>query len=167
MKNSSCIVSSIFFSFLFSLFSLLAAAQSLTPNVVASQGDYVTSAGGSLSWTLGEISGETYSSATNFLTQGFQQPDTVYVTAVSNPVEQTISVYPNPVIDNLMINFSVSGENYFAEVFDMTGRMLTRKYISSAQTKISFSPFSEGIYLLTISNAETHITYSFKIHKLK
>lgn len=49
-------------------------AQSVSPEVVSSAGDYYEGANASLSWTLGEISTETYDNGTNILTQGFQQP---------------------------------------------------------------------------------------------
>jgi len=49
-------------------------AQSVSPEVISSAGDYYEGANASLSWTLGEIATETYSNGTNILTQGFQQP---------------------------------------------------------------------------------------------
>src|SRR4051812_9015968 len=54
-----------------------AGAQSLSPKVIASAGGYFTSANASLSWTLGETMGQTFTNGNNVLTQGFQQP---YVT---------------------------------------------------------------------------------------
>ena len=50
-------------------------AQSLTPTVVASQGNYFSSPAISVAWTLGEVMSETYSSSNYFLTQGFHQPN--------------------------------------------------------------------------------------------
>lgn len=50
-------------------------AQSLSPTVIASQGDYFWSPAVSVAWTLGEVMSETYSSSNYFLTQGFHQPD--------------------------------------------------------------------------------------------
>lgn len=57
-------------------------AQSVSPEVVSSAGDYYEGANGSLSWTLGEIATETYSNGTNILTQGFQQPFTVTLAGI-------------------------------------------------------------------------------------
>ncbi|MBC8488731.1 MAG: hypothetical protein H8D45_22130 [Bacteroidetes bacterium] len=61
------------------LLSFAVAAQSLSPEVIASSGDYYENANASLSWTLGEIATETYSNASNILTQGFQQPVSVTI----------------------------------------------------------------------------------------
>lgn len=54
-------------------------SQSLDRSVLASAGEYYSSPVASLSWTLGEIATETYTSANVHLTQGFQQPDMTYV----------------------------------------------------------------------------------------
>lgn len=64
-------------TFLFFLSSVIicsAQAQSLSPTVISSSGGYFTGAGGSLSWTLGEIATETLINGGYILTQGFQQP---------------------------------------------------------------------------------------------
>lgn len=55
--------------------TIICTAQSIERDVIASSGDYFEGDNISLSWTLGEISTETYSNGSNILTQGFQQPD--------------------------------------------------------------------------------------------
>ena len=52
-----------------------ANSQSLARDVIGSAGMYITSADGSMAWTIGEVMTDTYSSANNFFTQGFHQPD--------------------------------------------------------------------------------------------
>ncbi|MEZ5197256.1 MAG: hypothetical protein R2764_12900 [Bacteroidales bacterium] len=63
-------------------FSTTLAAQSVSPEVVASSGDYYEGTNGSLSWTLGEIATETYSAGGVILTQGFQQPINVMIAGI-------------------------------------------------------------------------------------
>ena len=62
--------------------SLAITAQSVSPEVVASAGDYFEGINASLSWTLGEIATETYSNGGIILTQGFQQPVSVTIHGV-------------------------------------------------------------------------------------
>ncbi len=69
--------------FFIALLSYTIVAQTTSPEVVASSGDYYLNANGSLSWTLGELSTATYSSANNMLTQGFQQPVSVTITGIN------------------------------------------------------------------------------------
>ncbi|NOX47177.1 MAG: hypothetical protein GXO89_09395 [Chlorobi bacterium] len=61
------------------LISLTISAQSVSPEVVASAGDYYENGNLSISWTLGEIATETYSNGGIILTQGFQQPVSVTI----------------------------------------------------------------------------------------
>jgi hypothetical protein len=56
------------------LLSLTVVAQSTSPTVIASSGEYFENANNSISYTLGEIATETFSNGSNILTQGFQQP---------------------------------------------------------------------------------------------
>ncbi len=60
--------------FLFSGLFLIypAAAQSLTPQVVASAGNYLTGNNGSMNFTIGQTAVGSFLSSTGFLTQGFQ-----------------------------------------------------------------------------------------------
>ena len=76
MKN----IKILFVAFLLPAFLM---AQSVSPEVVSSAGDYYEGSNGSLSWTLGEIATETYSNGTNILTQGFQQPITVTLAGIN------------------------------------------------------------------------------------
>lgn len=72
-------------------------AQSLTPTVVASSGGYYSSAAGSLSATVAEMTMvQTFTSTNNFLTQGFQQPGEWYSSVKEDQTSGSISVYPNP-----------------------------------------------------------------------
>ena len=58
-------------------------AQSLTPSVIASSGNYFQGSTASLSWTLGEMATETYSAGNVILTQGFQQPINVSISGIN------------------------------------------------------------------------------------
>ncbi|MCB2219858.1 MAG: hypothetical protein KQI35_05625 [Bacteroidetes bacterium] len=63
------------FTIVFLVGAMLCSAQSIERSVVASAGDYFEGAGVSMSWTLGEIATETFTSGNVILTQGFQQPN--------------------------------------------------------------------------------------------
>ena len=153
---------------LFSASFFISNAQSFDPYVIGSSGTYASSATAYMEWTVGEVMTKTYSSVGHFFTQGFHQPDdTAYVTVVSNPASQNISVYPNPVVDNLVIDFSFSSGNYSVEIVDMQGRLLRKENVSSNEKRlgISFHDFANGMYLLNIVNSETYCRNSYKINK--
>jgi len=72
--------------------------------VIASGSDYFKTNTGSISWTLGELSIETYSSQNKILTQGFQQTFIKNaVTGITETVDLGIEVYPNPAEDRLYL----------------------------------------------------------------
>ena len=154
------------------LFSSLSCinAQSFMMDVIGSSGTFASSGSGSMSWTIGEVMTETYSSSGNFFTQGFHQSDTAFIiTLVPNFVSHTLSIYPNPVIDNLVIDFSTASENYnhTIEILDMKGQLLRKEYVSANQQQlnVSFHEFANGIYLLNIVNAGSNTRNSYKIIK--
>lgn len=64
------------------LIPFIITAQSVSPEVISSSGDYFEGVNASLSWTLGEIATETYSAGNIILTQGFQQPITVSIAGI-------------------------------------------------------------------------------------
>ena len=144
-------------------------SQSFSPAVIGSSGTFATSASGSMTWTIGEVMTETYSSAGNFFTQGFHQPDTTTLTIVNDFNSSSLSIFPNPVLNNLYIDFSNTSENYFIELFDMQGKLLHRENVSDNANPLmlSFCDFSEGVYLLNIVNQESYQKKFYKIIKSK
>lgn len=64
-----------------------------------------------------------------------------------NPVE-TIFIYPNPTMDWLIVN-NTSGEYSELEIYDMSGRLVLKEYLSSRKQMVSIPVFNlkEGIFL--------------------
>ena len=144
-------------------------AQSFTPDVIASAGIFATSAEGSMSWTIGETMTETYSPGSNFFTQGFHQPDLLLITAIQSYTENTISVFPNPVVDNLFIRFSVSSASYTIDIFDVQGNLVKKEIVTpntSDNYRISFEDLSNGMYLIRIINTANNSINSYKVNKI-
>lgn len=76
------VMKNIIISMITLLVPILINAQSVSPEVISSSGDYFVGANGSLSWTLGEIATETFISGNIILTQGFQQPITIAIAGI-------------------------------------------------------------------------------------
>jgi hypothetical protein len=144
------------------------AAQSVTPDVIASAGDFFSNAGGSISWTLGEPMGETYQQTGNMVTQGFQQPwDFGMFITGGDPVNA--EVYPNPTADvvNLEFGDKTSGQ-YIIEVYNTLGQQLrstTFNATPSSRTTISLLDYSDGIYFITVRKADGTENSTFRITK--
>jgi hypothetical protein len=77
------------------LLYLPAAAQSTSPQVVTSAGNYITGSNGSLSFTIGEIAVGSYSGSGGNLTQGFQP-----TLGASNPLPLDFLSFTGRLVNN-------------------------------------------------------------------
>ena len=127
----------------------------LSPTVIASAGNYAEAGGISLSWTLGEIAVTTLEQGDLILTQGFQQsyllPDGIDL----NPIDWQIIAYPNPVKDELRIQFDVlEPTDFWVEIQDVTGRTLGQKQYKEIHpgdiVPVSMSSYKYGVYFFKI-----------------
>ena len=148
-----------------------ASAQSLSPTVIASQGDFYSVPAGSISWTLGEPMSETYIAGSNILTQGFQQPFSLITATLNINSIGSVSAFPNPVTNELTINFSelIQGE-YSIYVFDILGQQLSALPVAlnsiNTSQKISFENYSDGTYFVKIiSTLDNSFLKTIKINK--
>ena len=123
-------------------------------------------AGGSISYSVGQTFYEPQQTATGGLTAGVQQPYEIYTLGTQeNAVQNSISVYPNPVKDFLVVD--LNSEKFRKpeyQLFDGTGRLILKGDLRNLKTEINTSTFSAGLYMLTIiSDGKTVKT--FKIIK--
>ncbi len=77
---------------------------------------------------------------------------------VSEILANGISIYPNPVADNLIVDFNSLLHQNTIQLFDMYGK-LVREYndFSGAKLKIERNELSAGTYFLRINNSENSV----------
>lgn len=134
----------------------LAAAQTSSPEVIASAGDYFSSAGLSNSYTVGELAlVETYTTGTFMLTQGFQQPpDNLNGMAPVNQNANTMTVFPNPGNGLFFMDYNLE-ENavVIVEAFDVLGQLVyseqTNRSNGMQHHAVDISTQADGIYFFT------------------
>jgi len=141
--------------------------------VVASAGGYFnsTSAGVSMSWTLGEVAYTTLSSTEYILTQGFQQGN-LFPTDVEKPESPNsdIKIYPNPASVEFFIKINsptLKGKS-IAEVYDITGRKVITKELNLEENepyRISILDLKAGIYMIRVTVESTKAVQLFKLIK--
>jgi hypothetical protein len=138
--------------------------------VIATGGDYYTQSNGSLSFTIGETSVETYSNG-NILTQGFQQDYEHLLSIEFLNSENFFDVYPNPFSSEIIIKYKPenTGE-YLVELKDASGKEIyhSNYFFSSSNFnhQISVSSLSSGIYFLQIRELNTGEIATFKLTKI-
>lgn len=147
-------------------------AQSLTPTVMASAGDYLSNGSMSLSFTLGEVAVTTLQATNLILTQGFQQPFEIDIgnAVEEKPVNWSVKAFPNPVENILKIKFTLEQtDSYTLQVMDITGKkMLVQEldFVTTGETyEIDMSEYAPGIYLLNITSKDQKTNQIYKIRK--
>ncbi|MBK7938664.1 MAG: T9SS type A sorting domain-containing protein [Lewinellaceae bacterium] len=151
---------------IFSLFTFLLPAQTLTPRVIASGGGFVADAGFSLSYTIGEAVTATFfnTPADLILTQGFQQPekiDTITGTFSASPDLWEIKVFPNPTGDFLQVQMiSDRARSLDVSIWNIPGQLVSPRYELNAggTTSLDVTTLPAGTYILQIKdeNAQQH-----------
>lgn len=137
--------------------AITVVSQTVTPTVLASDGGYATSAQGSVAWTIGEPVVETYAASSNITTMGFHQPVVELATLINeNEKDSGILIYPNPVKDEVSINFAGLQEGkYLLELHDALGKLIYKGNAdvsaSSVHYSIKMSEVAAGAYFLNVS----------------
>ncbi len=135
---------------------ILAQSVQLSPTVIASAGDYAEAGNISLSWTLGEVAVTTLSQGDLVLTQGFQQSFMKDVGFAMDPILWKIIAYPNPVNDELRIQFDVpESTDFLVEIQDVGGRLLGQEQYRQVSPgdviPVEMTSYREGVYFFRIS----------------
>jgi len=116
--------------------AIMARAQSLERQVIGTAGSFQNVSWGSLSYTTGEVAVTTLTTATNVLTQGFQQPLQNDVMVYGIGINQlSVVAYPNPAADiiNVVINANNADDRYSVTFFDLPGHRLDIPYKELSQ----------------------------------
>lgn len=82
-------------------------AQTVSPQVVATGGNFISSSAGSISYTIGETVTPTLTGGSNIITQGFQQPTDIVngLLDIDKEAAGSFSVYPIPATDKLWYGY--------------------------------------------------------------
>lgn len=144
---------------------------SLSPSVIASAGNYAEAGNISLSWTLGEIAVKTLTSGNLILTQGFQQSYSLPDGIDLDPVDWQIIAYPNPVNDELKIQFDVpEPTDFWVEIQDVTGRKLSQQQYKEIHPgdviPVSMSTYKYGVYFFRVFTPDRQQMRVISIRKI-
>lgn len=127
---------------------------------VLSWGGDAVSASGTVSYSLGQVADEHFSSESGYGNEGVQQPigsdsTTAYVDVSSgmhfsispNPFMEEVSVYPNSVME---FEFTYS-------IIDLTGRIIASGIITTLRHAIHPPLWQEGMYIMILRKDQVFI----------
>jgi hypothetical protein len=147
----------------FVLFSLFATISVSAQEVVSTQGDSYSNAGGNIDFTIGEVIINTGTNGINDLTQGFHQTNWNFVGLEDHAPSYEAIIFPNPTSEVLNIRTSTF-ENVTYTLYDAQGKLVLQDKLSAEQTAIQVSQLAPGGYSLTLNN-ETQNLKTFKLVK--
>ena len=120
--------------------------------VPATGGD-ATGAGGSSSYTVGQVVYTTNTGTNGSVAQGVQQP---YEISISVGIEVTainleLVAYPNPTNNALTLNIgNYNNEKLTYQLYDMQGKLLDSKQVVNSSTTIGMQELPVSTYLLNV-----------------
>lgn len=88
----------------------IALGQAIERKVISSNGDTQESGQVEISWTIGETIINSYFLESFNIVSGFQQPTTDSLEFVIEKDDNTVSIYPNPFFNYLVISFSIPAQ---------------------------------------------------------
>jgi hypothetical protein len=133
---------------------LLTFGQKVDRQVIAAGGDYFEATSTNISWTLGELATESFTTGNLFFSQGFHQGNMEVTPIRGLQAEFELKAYPNPVMDILIVETEKLDLKY--RLINMDGKVLENGTINSSSYELDFTSFPSGMYFLWVEENQTH-----------
>ena len=154
-KSPTCIIA---------IFILTISASSVLfgQQAIVTTGADATGTGGTISYSVGQVVYQTHTGTSGSVTEGVQQPYEISVLSSVKDVTDitlTCSAYPNPTADYLTLKVdNYAFDNLRYQLFDMQGKLLESKIITSDETNIPMNVYTPATYLLNVIHPNNEIT---------
>ena len=149
------------------IFTFLSINNFFSQDSFNSSGTNIVSSSGSVSHSIGQLFYNTIVSNDGQVSAGVQQTYTVTNVGFNTNTLNNISVYPNPVSNNLTLTISNSIDNFGYNLYDFQGKLIIDGIILSEETTVSTSNLSVGTYFINVYNNQNQKSQTFKIIKNK
>ena len=149
------------------IFTFLSINNFFSQDSFNSSGTNIVSSSGSVSNSIGQLFYNTIVSNDGQVSAGVQQTYTVTNVGLNTNTLNNISVYPNPVSNNLTLTTSNSIDNFGYSLYDFQGKLIIDGIILSEETTVSTSNLSVGTYFINVYNNQNQKSQTFKIIKNK
>ena len=137
----------------------LYAQESLT-----AAGSEATGTGGTANYSVGQLVYTTATGVDGNVYQGVQQAYEIYSLGINETkLEISLSIFPNPTIDILKLKVD-NPEGLKYQLYDIQGRLLESKAITSPITIVNTSSLPSATYLVKVVSEKNQIK-TFKVIK--
>lgn len=135
-------------------------------NAVTTGGE-ATGAGGTASYSVGQVVYTTATGTNGSVAQGVQQPFEISVTTGVNEtsINLEMSVYPNPTTNFLSLKVkSEKLESLTYQLIDLQGKVIENKKVNSTTSTIKMEELPKAVYFLNVVN-NNQVVKTFKVIK--
>lgn len=142
--------------------SFLSAQESINAS-----GGVATGSGGSVSYSVGQLTYNTYTGSNGTITQGVQQSFEISETlSVDNTaILLEASIFPNPTTDYLNLRLKDTNVSELSfQIIDITGKLITTEKLVTSNTIIQMDYLPATTYFMTVFRNQKTIK-TFKIIK--
>ena len=144
--------------FYFQLLAFLFGAHlgSAQASIVSAGGDAVGS-GGSVSYSIGQVSIDYTTGSNASIQEGVQQPFEISQVSVHESMSNILlSIFPNPALNELNIRMSQFESGLTATIRDSKGTVVKKIGLKTANTSIETGDWAQAIYFIEIANSAGH-----------
>ena len=134
---------------------------------IPASGGEATGAGGSSSYSIGQLMTTAITNSNGSVSAGVQQAFEISVTlGIDNTtINLTFAAYPNPTVDILHLSISnFNQENLSYSLFNIQGQLLATKQVNNATTTIGMQSYAPAVYFLKVTSNNQALK-TFKIIK--
>ena len=150
-----------------SVLILFTSLLGFSQETVLSSGKDASGAGGVVNYSIGQVAYISSSGARGSVSKGVQQPFEIYVLGTDNfpNISMSFAVYPNPTTSFVVLKMAAyNQEKWQYELFDISGKKIESKPITTEEMQIQLEKYASGIYILQIID-QSKIIKTFKIIK--
>ena len=137
----------------------------ISQEVIATQGNSTSNSVATLDYTIGEVVILTGTDGKNDVTQGFHQPVFEITNIETIEISFEVSIYPNPAVDLLNIQFEEVDKGSRFELYDANGKLLITREINDHNMSLPFNEYETGLYFISFISSENQLLKTFKIQK--
>ncbi|MBR4136491.1 MAG: T9SS type A sorting domain-containing protein [Bacteroidales bacterium] len=156
--------------FIFSLFSLFVVSLHAQSAVVPAGGT-ATGAGGTVTYTVGQIADQQVNGGDKYIIEGVQQPYEIQTVGVNEYPGITLEavLFPNPTTSYVQLritNYDMPAGGLTAQLYDANGKLLELFKITDLETMMDLSVYPTASYQLRIMEG-SRMLKTFKVVKNK
>lgn len=149
------------------LTGLLLGSLTQAQESINTTGGNATGSGGNVSYSIGQVVYTTNTGSNGSVAQGVQQPYEILTVGLNeNEPKISLSVFPNPVADNLILQVNeLEQSTLIFQLCDAQGKQISKGQVTSKQTQINTASLSTATYFIYVVNQENQKVQTFKIIK--